>query len=130
VFSYLGEGIADDLLQWLRQVSDADTVAFIDTVIADELGHEAAATTALRTLLETTPQGRDRAARAALKMHAHMLWSGRAGAAPMAAFLRIGRPASLVATIVGGQARRLHAIGVGPLWGALPDRIGPIRLVA
>lgn len=128
VFAYLGEGIADDLLQWLRRVADDETVAFVDTVIEDEVGHEAAATEALRVLLERTPDGRTRAARAALTMHAHMLWSGRQGAAPLIAFLRIGRPADLVRVIVGGQARRLKAIGVGPLWGAIPARIGPLRL--
>jgi hypothetical protein len=43
VFSYLGEGVADDLLHWLRRVVDPETAAFIDTVIADEVDHEAAA---------------------------------------------------------------------------------------
>lgn len=128
VFAYLGEGIADDLLQWLRQVADADTAAFVDTVIEDEVGHEAAATQALRALLETAPDGRARAARAARVMHTHMLWSGRRGAAPLIAFLRVGRPAELVRVIIAGQARRLNAIGVGPLWGALPSRIGPLKL--
>lgn len=128
VFAYLGEGIADDLLQWLRVVVDPETAAFIDTVIEDEVGHEAAATDALKTLLEHEPDGRARAARAARTMHGHMLWSGRHGAAPLMAFLQLGRPAELLRAIIGGQARRLSAIGVGPLWGALPDRIGPLRL--
>src|SRR5581483_6396816 len=90
VFAYLGEAIADDLLQWLRLVADPDTVAFVDTVIEDEVGHEAAATESLRQLLEQTPDGRARAARAALTMHVHMLWSGRRDATPLAAFLRVG----------------------------------------
>jgi len=128
VFAYLGEGIADDLLQWLREVADADTVAFVDTVIEDEVGHEAAATEALRELLSRTPHGRARAARAARVMHTHMVWSGRRGAAPMLAFLRVGRPLDLVRVIVAGQARRLRAIGVGPLWTPVPDRIGPLKL--
>ncbi len=128
VFAYLGEGIADDLLEWLRTVADEETVAFVDTVIEDEVGHEAAATAALRELLERTPDGRARAARAALTMHTHMLWSGRRGAAPLVAFLRVGRPAELLRVIIAGQARRLRAIGIGPLWGALPDRIGPLKL--
>lgn len=130
VFSYLGEGIADDLLQWLRQVVDADTAAFIDTVIADEEGHEAAATGELRALLDEVDDGRARAAKAAFAMHTHMLWSGRRGALPMAAFVRVGRVPELLRAIVAGQARRLRAIGVGPLWLALPERIGPLRLVA
>jgi len=120
VFDYLGEGIADDLLQWLRTVADPETVAFVDTVIADEVGHEAAATDALRTLLARTPRGRVRAARAARVMHTHMLWSGRRGSTPMVAFLRVGRPVDLVRVIIAGQARRLRAIGVGPLWLPLP----------
>src|SRR5256885_721129 len=108
VFAYLGEGIADDLLQWLRTVADPETVAFVDTVIEDEVGHEAAATEVLRDLLERTPGGRARAGRAALTMHGRLLWSGRRGAAPMLAFLRVGRQADLVRVIVGGQARRLQ----------------------
>lgn len=128
VFGYLGEGIADDLLQWLQNVADPDTVAFVDTVIADEVGHEAAATKVLRDLLERTPDGKARAARAALTMHAHMLWSGREGAAPLTAFIRLGRTPELLRVIIGGQARRLRAIGIGPLWLPLPDRIGPLKL--
>ena len=127
VFSYLGEGIADDLLQWLQKVVDPDTAAFVDTVIADEVGHEAAATKALRDLLDSTPNGRARAARAARTMHAHMLWSGRQGAAPLAAFARLGRTPELLRVIIGGQARRLRAIGIR-LWLPMPDRIGPLKL--
>ena len=48
IAGYLGEGIADDLLQWLRTVVDPETAAFIDTVIADEVEHEAGAAAALR----------------------------------------------------------------------------------
>src|SRR5438067_1537924 len=88
VCAYLGEGIADDLLQWLRKVADPETVAFVDTVIEDEVGHEAAATDVLRRLLERTPGGRVRAGRAALAMHRRMLWSGRHGAGPPAPLLR------------------------------------------
>jgi rubrerythrin len=110
VFAYLGEGIADDLLQWLRKVVDPETAQFVDSVIADEVGHEAAATKQLRDLLERTPNGRARAARAALTMHLHMLWSGREGAAPLAAFVRLGRTPELLRAIVGGQARRVRAV--------------------
>jgi len=77
VFAYLGEGIADDLLQWLQKVADPETVAFVDTVIADEVGHEAAATKVLRELLDVTPNGRARAARAARVMQ--VTCSGRGG---------------------------------------------------
>jgi rubrerythrin len=112
VASYLGEGIADDLLQWLRNVADPETVAFVDTVIEDEVEHEAAATKVLRDLLASTPNGRIRAARAAGRMHLHMLWSGREGAAPLTAFLRLGRTPELLRVILGGQARRVRAIGL------------------
>jgi hypothetical protein len=127
VFGYLGEGIADDLLQWLQKVADPETVAFVDSVIADEVGHEAAATKTLRDLLDTTPNGRARAARAARVMHAHMLWSGRTGAAPLAAFVRLGHTPELLRVIIGGQARRLRAVGIR-LWLPMPDRIGPLKL--
>jgi rubrerythrin len=127
VFGYLGEGIADDLLQWLQKVADPETVAFADTVIADEVGHEAAATKVLRELLDVTPNGRARAARAARVMHGHMLWSGRTGAAPLTAFVRLGHTPELLRVIIGGQARRLRAIGIR-LWLPMPDRIGPLKL--
>ncbi len=110
VFAYLGEGIADDLLQWLRQVVDPETAAFVDTVIEDEVGHEAAATNELRDLLARTPNGKARAARAAATMHLHMLWSGREGAAPLSAFVRLGRTPELLKAIIGGQARRVRAV--------------------
>ena len=76
VWAYLGEGVADDLLEWLRTVVDADTAAFIDTVIADEEQHEEHATDELRHLLDTESDGRQRARRAARSMIAHMLASG------------------------------------------------------
>jgi len=115
VFSYLGEGVADDLLRWLRAVVDDDTAAFIDTVIADEVEHEAAAATDLRAVLESTPGARPRAARASRRMLVDMLWSGRDRAAPMTAFLRVGRPAELLGALAGGHLRRMRAIGLGPL---------------
>lgn len=110
MFSYLGEGVADDLLSWLRQVTDADTAAFIDTVIEDEVGHEAAAAADLRSVLDTQPGARPRALQAAARMVAHMLWSGRTGALPLSAFLRLGRPDALLWALVSGQRRRLFAV--------------------
>lgn len=114
IFGYLGEGIADDLLTWLRTVVDPDTAAFIDTVIEDEVEHEAAAAAELRAVLDS-PAARLRAGRAAQKMVAHMLLSGRRGATPMAAFLRVGRPVDLLAAILGGHVRRMRAVGLAPL---------------
>jgi DNA-binding ferritin-like protein (Dps family) len=115
VYDYLGEGIADDLLQWLRKVVDADTASFIETVLEDEVEHEAAAAASIKSLLHDAPDGKRRAAQAAQRMALHMLWSGRDRAAPFMAFLRLGRPADLLAAIVSGHARRMKAIGLGPL---------------
>ena len=115
VVGYLGEGVADDLLQWLRTVVDDETAAFIDTVIADEEEHEANAAAALRTALEEHPDGRVQAARGARRMAAHMLWSGRDSAMPMGAFVRLGNAPHLIAAIAGGHLRRMRAIGLGPL---------------
>jgi DNA-binding ferritin-like protein (Dps family) len=115
LFAYLGEGVADDLLKWLRQVVDADTATFIDTVVEDEVEHEAAAAADLRAVLETVPGARARAARASRRMVLEMLWSGRRDGLPMAAFLRLGRPAELLGALLGGHARRMRAIGLGPL---------------
>ncbi|MEY2477266.1 MAG: hypothetical protein QOG87_2581 [Actinomycetota bacterium] len=115
VFAYLGEGVADDLLTWLRRVADAETAAFIDTVIEDEVEHEAAAASDLRAVLESAPDARVRAARASRRMLLHMLWSGRDKGAPMAAFLRLGRPAELLGALTAGHARRMRAVGLGPL---------------
>ena len=114
VFSYLGEGVADDLLRWLRQVVDPETAAFIDGVIEDEVGHEAGAAADLRDLLENVPGARSRAARASRQMLLHMAWSGRTGAAPLTAFLRLGRPGELVRALLEGHVRRMRAVGLAP----------------
>jgi len=120
VFGYLGEGVADDLLQWLRKVVDDETAAFIDTVIEDEVEHEAGAAADLRTVLDTTPNGKVRAAQASRTMLLHMLWSGRRGATPLVAFVRVGRPAELIGAILGGHARRMRAIGLAPFGLPIP----------
>jgi DNA-binding ferritin-like protein (Dps family) len=114
IFGYLGEGVADDLLQWLRKVVDADTAAFIDTVIEDEVGHEAAAAAELRDQLDADPQARKRAAAATRTMLLHMAWSGQAGAAPLLAFLRLGRTHELLGVLIGGHIRRMRAVGLAP----------------
>jgi hypothetical protein len=41
-----------------------------------------------------------------------MLWSGREGAAPLTAFIRLGRTPELLRVLLGGQARRVRAIGL------------------
>lgn len=115
VTDYLGEGVADDLLQWLRTVVDAETAAFIDTVIADEVDHEAQAAAVLRDALAAAPGGRRRAARAARQMVAHLLWSGRGSVSPMLAFLRLGNAPKLLAALGAGHVRRMRSIGLGPL---------------
>lgn len=120
VWAYLGEGVADDLLEWLRKVVDADTAAFIDTVIADEEEHEARATEQLRRLLAEAPGNKRRAGRAARRMAARMITSGVPTPTPFAAFLRLGRTHELLAAVIGGQVRRLRAIGLAPLGLPLP----------
>lgn len=110
MFSYLGEGVADDLLSWLRKVADPDTASFIDTVIEDEVGHEAAAAADLRSVLESQPGARLKALTGATRMVTHMLWSGRTGALPLAAFLRLGRADALLASLISGQSRRVRAV--------------------
>ena len=116
VLGYLGEGVADDLLQWLRTVVDPETAAFIDTVIADEVEHEGHAAAALRAVMAATPNGKKRAARGAQQMALHMLWSGRDRASvPLAAFVRVGNAPGLVSAIGGGHVRRMRAIGLRPL---------------
>jgi DNA-binding ferritin-like protein (Dps family) len=120
VYDFLGEGVADDLLHWLRTVVDTDTAAFIDTVLEDEVEHEAAAAADLKALLDEVPDGKRLAAKAAQKMVLHMLWSGRDGAAPFAAFLRLGRSPHLLAALASGHYRRMKAIGLGPLGLPLP----------
>jgi DNA-binding ferritin-like protein (Dps family) len=124
VWSYLGEGVADDLLRWLRVVVDPETAAFVDSVLADEERHEAQAAAELRVQLEDAPAGRARAGRAARRMALQMVSSGAGGgpgdAARFLAFLRLGRPHELLGAIVGGQRRRLAAIGVGPFGLPLP----------
>ena len=114
VFAYLGEGVADDLLKWLRQVVDTDTARFIDSVIEDEIDHEAAAAVDLNSILDSEPDAPARAAGAARRMIAHMLWSGRDGALPLSAFLRLGRPQKLVGALVAGHVRRMRAVGLVP----------------
>jgi DNA-binding ferritin-like protein (Dps family) len=126
VFDYLGEGVADDLLRWLRRVVDADTASFIDTVLADEVEHEASAAADLRTSLSDAPDGKRRAARAAQQMVLHMLWSGRDRPAPFAAFLRLGRPAELLGGLAGGHVRRMRAIGLGPLGLRMPEPLSSL----
>lgn len=128
VADLLGEGIATDLLVWLRKVSDPDTAAFIDTVLADEAGHEARAAAELRRLIAQEPDGRRRAAAGARRMLVRMAVSGGHNGLPLAAFLRVGRAHELVASIVAGFARRLHALGIGPA--ATLERLDPSGILA
>jgi rubrerythrin len=116
VAAYLGEGVADDLLQWLRTVVDDETKAFIDTVIEDEVEHEGHAAAVLRDAIAAEPNGKHRAARGAQQMALHMLWSGRDRASvPLAAFIRVGNAPGLLGAIGGGHVRRMRAIGLRPL---------------
>lgn len=121
VCNLLGEGVAADLLTWLRQVSDPETAAFIDTVLADEIGHEARAVEELRRLIEANPDGRGRAAVGARHMLMRMVRCSPGSGPSFLAFLQVGRPRALLHALSTGYLRRLRAIGVGPLAGI--DRV-------
>jgi DNA-binding ferritin-like protein (Dps family) len=122
VYGYLGEGVASDLLQWLRTVVDDDTAAFIDTVIADEVGHEADAAAELREVLDAEPGARARAARAARDMLRHMAWSGgNPGGLSLIAFLRVGRTDALLRSLLAGHVRRMRAVGLAPFGLPVPS---------
>lgn len=114
VWSYLGEGVADDLLSWLRTVVDPETAEFVDSVIADEVGHEARATEELHRLMATTPDGRRRAGAAARSWLRQMAIGGERAPTSLMSFLRVGRPDALLASIVGGYARRMWRLGLMP----------------
>jgi hypothetical protein len=128
VADLLGEGVATDLLLWLKRVVDPETAAFVDVVLADEAGHESRATAELRRLIERSPNGHRRAAAGARDMILRMARSGPATGLPFSAFLRVGRAHELVGGIATGMARRLHLMGIGPL--ATLERLAPSGLVA
>jgi len=115
VWSFLGEGIADDLLLWLRTVVDDETAAFIDTVIADEEEHEGRAVAELRVRLDADPRNRRAAGSAVLRMVLGMADSGRAGGVPLAAFLRVGRQRDLLGAVFGGMLRRVRLLQLVPV---------------
>ena len=120
VGSYLGEGVAEDLLHWLRRVADADTAAFVDTVLADEEEHEGRAAAEIRALLGDDPGRRRAAARAAMRMVGRMVTSGGGSYGRFTAFLRVGRAHELLGALIAGHVRRLRAIGVAPARGLVP----------
>lgn len=122
VWSYLGEGMADDLLEWLRRVSDPETSRFVETVIADESGHEARAAAQLRAAVGDDPERRRVAAAAARRMLVQLLGSSGGSVAPLRAFVRLGRFHELIILVVGGMARRLRQAGISPLTGLVPGR--------
>ena len=43
-----------------------------------------------------------------------MAWSGRSGAAPLLAFVRVGRPHELLGALLSGHVRRMRAVGLAP----------------
>lgn len=120
VADLLGEGIATDLLVWLRKVADPDTAAFVDTVLADEVGHEARAAAELRHLVATTPGGRVRAATGAAGMLVRMATSGAGRRARLVAFVGLGRAHELVGGIAAGFVRRLAQLETAPPAGRSP----------
>jgi rubrerythrin len=128
VCAVLGEGIASDLLAWLRTVVDTETAEFIDTVIADEVGHEERATRQVLELIDHAPQGRARAAGGAARMLRRMATSGQASGPSFVAFVRLGRAPALVAGLAAGFVRRLHQLGIGPV--STLERIDPFGILA
>jgi len=121
MWGYLGEGIAEDLLVWLRSVSDAETGEFIDSVLADEEQHEARAERQLNELIESVPRGRWKAGRAAWEQVGHMLRSGRGNPLPFSAFLRLGRGRQLVWAVMSGHTKRMHRMGLSVTGVPLPS---------
>jgi hypothetical protein len=111
----LGEGIAADLLRWLRSVMDTETVAFVDSVLADEVGHEGRAAAELRRLIESHKDGKARASAGARRLLVRMLTSSPASGPSFVVFLRLGDPVGLLLRLSVGFLRRLEAIGIGPL---------------
>lgn len=87
------------------------------TVAAEELRHHKG----FGARLETVPGARARAGRASREMLLHMAWSGRIGAAPLTAFLRVGRPDQLLRTLLGGHVRRMHTVGLAPFGLPVPS---------
>ncbi|MGH9098428.1 MAG: ferritin-like domain-containing protein [Acidimicrobiales bacterium] len=128
VRNLLGEGIAADLLAWLRKVVDVETARFIDTVIADEVRHEARAASEVRTVMAAYPDGKNQAARAATGMLSHMARSGTVSGPSFAAFLRLGRVHELIGGLAMGFMRRLDLLGIGPV--AAAGRFDPLGIVA
>ena len=114
IWDYLGEGVADDLLGWLRLVVDEETAEFIETVAADEVNHEARAAAGIRGRLHTPADHRE-AMLATMRMVGRMLASGAPDPRPFLAFVRLGRTPELLGALVGGQIRRLQSIGLRPL---------------
>jgi len=118
MWGYLGEGVADDLLEWLKTVVDAETREFVESVIADEEEHEALATARLKGLIDADPAGKAKAGRAARTMLARMARaSGGGETQPLrfGAFLRMGRPHDLLWRLTSGYARRMRALGLNPV---------------
>ncbi len=124
VQSYLGEGIAADMLRWLREVADSETAAFIDTVLDDELGHEAHALADLRDQMAASSNGRAEASAGARQMLLHMAGSGSGTLPAFGAFLALGRPIDLLANLVGGYVRRLASLGLLNPVHSIPDPLG------
>jgi rubrerythrin len=128
VCNLMGEGIAADLLTWLRKVVDVETAEFITTVSADDVHHEARATADVRGVIMAHPDGKRRAVRAATRMLSHMAQSGPASGPSFVAFLRLGRAHALLGGLASGYPRRLDLLGVGPRVAA--ERVVPFGSVA
>lgn len=112
VWSMLGEGIAEDLLQWLARVSDPDTAAWIANVLDDEAEHEAGAEQRVLAIVTTNRINRLRALGALATMLGRLALSTEPGPLPLRAFVSVGRAPELLRTIASGYVRRAGKVAV------------------
>ncbi|NNN21758.1 MAG: long-chain fatty aldehyde decarbonylase [Acidimicrobiales bacterium] len=126
VWSFLGEGIASDLLRWLKEVVDTDTADFIDTVLKDESQHEKYAEEKLRQLIDRSLISKLRAAIAAREMLFRMTSAGGVKSASFLAFLRLGQAHKLVAYLSTGYLKRLNNLGL-TIYGNTAKKISSLK---
>jgi rubrerythrin len=110
VWSFLGEGVATDMLIWLKKVVDPETSSFVDTVMEDEAGHERHAVENLKAIIGNSPANKLKASKAAFDFVGRMLFSSGGNGIPFYAFVRLGRPHELLTNLITGYLRRIAAI--------------------
>ncbi len=130
VAGYLGEGIASDMLNWLKKVSDVETSQFIDTVIEDETEHEQIAIEKLKDLIASTPLGWLKAQIGVQQMLFRMIRASNPssvkGPRSFGAFLKLGRSNDLVYALTTGMSKRVLSLDLGPRPLKLPKFAGKL----